>query len=164
MRHSVDCSFCYYFHYAFLGKKSVYNFYYVHYAMVMSKKQNFISALCSQCHDHEKIVYIKFQKNILIATASTTPGSWQTSIYFYFSTTTFTTPWWWKKKTFSSIANCYYVVIMSKKYFPYSYYIHYTLIMTKIYSMFSFQHYVYYTLITRKKNFFFHFSTPLCKS
>ena len=43
MRHSIDCSFCYY----------------VHYTTVMSKKQNFISALCSQRHDHEKIVYIK---------------------------------------------------------------------------------------------------------
>ena len=163
MRHSVDCSFCYYFHYAFLGKKSVYNFYYVHYAMVMSKKQNFISALCSQCHDHEKIVYIKFQKNILIATASTTPGSWQTSIYFYFSATTFTTPWWWKKKRFPLLLIATTSWLCQKNIFP---------ITTTFTTPWSWQKYTvcfhFSTTCTtpwsRQKNFFFHFSTRLCKS
>ena len=164
MRYSVDCSFCYYFHYAFLGKKSVYNFYYVHYAMVMSKKQNFISALCSQCHDHEKIVYIKFQKNILIATASTTPGSWQTSIYFYFSTTTFTTPWWWKKKRFPLLLIATTSWLCQKNISP---------IATTFTTPWSWQKYTvcfhFSTTCTtpwsrEKKIFFFHFSTPLCKS
>ena len=69
-------------------------FYYVHYAMVMSKKQNLISALLSRRQDHEKNVYISFIKNTLIATMSTTMRSWQKSKYFHFSTTIFTTPWW----------------------------------------------------------------------
>ena len=44
-----------------------------------------------------------FIKNTIIATTSTTPQSWQKSIYFHFSTITFSTPWWLKKITFSPI-------------------------------------------------------------
>ena len=40
-------------------------FYYVHYAMVMSKKQNLISALPSRRQDHEKNVYIRFHKKCI---------------------------------------------------------------------------------------------------
>ena len=61
-----------------------------------------------------------------------------------------------KKITFSPIANCYYVhyvVIMPKKYLPYSCYVHYVVIMLKKY--FPYSHSVHYAVITRKTNVFF---------
>ena len=117
-------------------------FYYIHYAMVMSKR----SKISFQFYVHDAMIMknirftLGFIKNTLIATTSTTPRSWQKSIFFLFSTTTFTTPWWWEKSTFSPVANCYYVhyvAIMSKKYFPHSYDVHYALIMTKTYVFIS---------------------------
>ena len=124
-----------------LEKKNYYNFfiifYYIHYAMVMSKR----SKISFQLYVHDAMIMknirftLSFIKNTLIATTSTTPRSWQKSIFFLFSTTTsFTTPWWWEKSTFSTVANCYYVhyvAIMSKKIFPHSYDVHYAVIMTK---------------------------------
>ena len=61
-----------------------------------------------------------------------------------------------KKLTFSPIAKCYYVhyvVIMPKKYLPYSCYVHYVVIMLKKY--FPYSHYVLYAVITRKTDVFF---------
>ena len=147
-----------------LEKKNYYNFfiifYYIHYAMVMSKR----SKISFQLYVHDAMIMknirftLSFIKNTLIATTSTTPRSWQKSIFFLFSTTTFTTPWWWEKSTFSPVANCYYV--------------HYVAIMSATFTtpwswqkyMFSFQHYVYYMMIIYKKYTFFHFSTTLSRS
>ena len=79
-------------------------FYYVHYAMFMSKR----SKILFQCYVHGAMIMksirftLGFVKNhYLIATTSTTPRSWQKSMFFLFSTNTFTTPWWWEKVLFS---------------------------------------------------------------
>ena len=77
-------------------------FYYIHYAMVMSKR----SKIWFQRYVHDAMIMknIKFTlgfiKNTLIATTLTTPRSWQKSLFFLFSATTFTTPWWWEKSFF----------------------------------------------------------------
>ena len=142
-------------------------FYYVHYAMVMSKR----SKILFQRYVHDAMIMknirftLGFIKNTLIATTSTTSWSWQKSIFFLFSTTALTTPWWWEKSAFSLVANCYYVpyvVIMSKKYFPHSYYVHYAVIMTKIYVFISALRVLYDD--HDKKYTFFHFSTMLSRS
>ena len=108
-----------------------------------------------------------FMKNTWIATRLTTPRSWQKNALFLFSTTTFTTPWWWEKRTFSPVANRYYVfcvVMMSKKYFPHSYYVHYAVTMTKIYVFISALRVFALQDDHDKKDNFFYFSTTLSRS
>ena len=120
-------------------------FYYVHYVMVMSKKQNFISALRSRRQDHEKNVYIRFHEKCIncyyVHYAAIMTKKYIFSFQHY--NIHYTMMIKFKKNTFSPIANCYYVhyvVIMSKIYFPYSYYVHYSVIMTKIYVFISALH------------------------
>ena len=146
-------------------------FYDVHYAMVILKKQNFISALGSRCHDHEKKLFtFSFIKNVLIATTSTTP-------------------WLCQKNLFSYSYYVRYAVIMTKihifilalralrldhdkKMFfisvlrslgpnhekiLYCFYVHYLRYHDKKYR-FSFHDYVHYAVIMTK-NIYFYFST-----
>ena len=71
-----------------------------------------------------------------------------------------------EKIAFSPIANCYYVhyvVIMSKKYFPHSYYdVHYAVTMTKICVSISALRVLHHD--HDKKYTFFHFSTTVSRS
>ena len=106
-----------------------------------------------------------FIKNTIIATTSTTPQSWQKSIYFHFSTITFSTPWWLKKITFSPIVILFPYYPLHRDYVKKIFFPTATTFITS-WSwpkyMFSFQHYVYRALIMT--NFFFHSSTTFSRS
>ena len=116
-------------------------FYYVHYAMVMSKR----SKISFQRYVHDAMIMknirftLGFIKNTLTTTTPITPRSWQKYIFFLFTTTIFTTPWWWEKVLFPLllIATTFTMPLSWQKY------------------IFSFQHYVYCMMIMTKNILFF---------
>ena len=151
MRHSFHSSFCCYVYYPwFQKKKSFYNFLLrsLRHGYV-KKKQNFISALRSRRHDHEKYqVYIRFHKKY-INYYYANYAAIMTKIYifpfhhYYIHYTVMM-----RKSTFSPVVNCYYV--------------HYAVIMTKIYLFISALRVL--NDDHDKKYTFFHFSTTLSRS
>ena len=136
-------------------------FYYVRYAMVMSKRSNILF----QRYVHDTIIMknIRFTlglvKNTLIICYFVDYAVIMTKKYiFSFQHYYIHYTVWWEKSTFSPVANCYYV--------------HYVAIISTTFTtpwswqkyMFSFQHYVYYMMIIYKKYTFFQFSTMLYRS
>ena len=104
-------------------------FYYIHYTMVMSKRNKI--SFQHYVHDAKKFINCYYLHQVVIMTKKHI-FSFQHYYIRYIMMM--------KKKTFSLIANCYYVhyvQIMSKKYFLHSYFIHYAMIMTEIYIFIS---------------------------
>ena len=124
MWYSIHCSFCYY----------------VHYAMVMSKR-NKISFQRYVRDAMKKIVYFRFHHKKYIncyyvhyAAIMTKKFIFKFQHHYIHYTMMIT------KNYFFPYASCYYVhcaVIMSKKYFFHGYYVHYAVILTKIYVLIS---------------------------
>ena len=121
--HSVHCSFCCYVHYPWFWKKNLFIiFYYVHYAMVMSKR----SKILFQRYVHDTMIMknirftVGFVKNTLINCYYVDYAAIMTKKYiFSFQHYYIHYTVWWEKSTFSPVANCYYVhyvAIMSAKF------------------------------------------------